>query len=354
MPRGRRRRGSGSFETLPNGRVRVWYSGGLGPNGKRVRQSKTFDTRNDADWWLREAKRQGRAPDTGETVSEYLDRWLRSKRSLRDSTRLQYENHLGHLKRELGAIPVSQLQRRHVEAFVDDMQRHVSKGTKRPLTKATVGKILTTLRSALEWGVPRELPDNVAAKVEAPRHYRQPVRAVTRAEVRAIVAAVKGEWFEQIVRFLLGSGLRIGEAVALDHDHVHDGWVEVHTSKTKVRAVRVSEDGMAALREAMGPTRIRKRDVPVFRSPKTGERLTRHALAHALPRHLGRSGLPRLTPHGLRHATATVMVASGVHMRIVAEQLGHSNPAMTARVYAHVAPESTIGAVAVLDEALVE
>jgi integrase len=322
--------------------------------GKRVRQSATFDIKADAEWWLRQAKRTGSAPDAELTVAQYLDRWLAGKRSIRDSTRIQYANHVGHLTRELGTVPVAKLERRHVEAMVDRLGEHVSDGTHKPLSPATVGKILTTLRSALEAGVPRELPDNPAAKVEAPRVEREPVRAVTRADVAAIVKACRDEWFGPLVRFLLGSGLRIGEAVALNHANVHDGWVELVKSKTSIRAVRVSADGMAALREAMGPKALHPKTTPVFKSPRTGQRLDRHALAHALPRHLKSKGLPRMTPHSLRHATATLLVASGVHMRVVAEQLGHANPSMTARVYAHVAPESVAAALTVLDEAVSE
>lgn len=359
MARARGRRGSGSFETLPNGRVRVFFSGGIGPNGKRVRQSKTFDTRNDADWWLREAKRQGRAPDTGETVAEYLDRWLASKRRLRDSTRLQYENHLGHLKRELGAIPVARLQRRHVEAFVDDLERHVSTGTKRPLTKATVGKILTTLRSALEWGVPRELPDNVAAKVEPPKPERKPVRVVSGEDMAAIREAVRETWLYPVVRFLFGSGLRIGEACALNQGDVDYQLRTVTVKRSKTsdmpRTVRISKDAMAALRTLDQP-RKGKRE-PLFFSPKPNrqghrDRLSRHSVSHALPRILRDHGIEPLTAHGLRHAHATVGLELGTPIESIASQLGHRNPTVTRNVYAHVTQKLADEALDRLDEAI--
>jgi integrase len=39
--------------------------------------------------------------------------------------------------------------------------------------------------------------------------------------------------------------------------------------------------------------------------------------------------------HDLRHWSATVAIASGHDVRTVAGRLGHANPAMTLRVYAH-------------------
>jgi|SRR5579884_3776580 len=51
---------------------------------------------------------------------------------------------------------------------------------------------------------------------------------------------------------------------------------------------------------------------------------------------LGRAGLPTtLTPHSLRHSTATYLMAMGVPPRVIMEIMGHSSLAMTAR-YQHV------------------
>jgi integrase len=139
--------------------------------------------------------------------------------------------------------------------------------------------------------------------------------------------------------------MRVGEAVALDQGDVHDGWVQLRKSKTTIRAVRLSADANAAIHEAIRTAPRRGKGEPVFFGPR-GDRLSRHSLTHALRRDTG------LTSHALRHGTATLMVAAGVHMRQVAEQLGHANPSMTARVYAHVSPDSMEAAVAVLDEAV--
>jgi integrase len=43
------------------------------------------------------------------------------------------------------------------------------------------------------------------------------------------------------------------------------------------------------------------------------------------------------------------MLADGTPMRVIAEQLGHRNPAITARIYAHVIPESQRAALASLE-----
>jgi integrase/recombinase XerC len=52
-----------------------------------------------------------------------------------------------------------------------------------------------------------------------------------------------------------------------------------------------------------------------------------------------KAGLPKLTPHGLRHTFATVGLESGVDVVYVSELLGHSSPAVTASIYQHTRPE---------------
>jgi hypothetical protein len=51
--------------------------------------------------------------------------------------------------------------------------------------------------------------------------------------------------------------------------------------------------------------------------------------------------LPRF--HDLRHLHATLLLLEGVPVHVVANRLGHSDPAVTLRVYAHVLRESASG-----------
>ena len=48
--------------------------------------------------------------------------------------------------------------------------------------------------------------------------------------------------------------------------------------------------------------------------------------------------LPRIRFHSLRHTAASLLMAQGVHPRVVMEMLGHSTIALTMNTYSHVIP----------------
>lgn len=50
------------------------------------------------------------------------------------------------------------------------------------------------------------------------------------------------------------------------------------------------------------------------------------------------AALPRIRLHDLRHTSATMLLAAGVHPRTVQERLGHSDIRVTMNTYSHVLP----------------
>jgi integrase len=71
----------------------------------------------------------------------------------------------------------------------------------------------------------------------------------------------------------------------------------------------------------------------------TNETGSLYASRHVLQRLLARAGLPRRTFHELRHAAASLLLAQGVHPRVVMEILGHSSIGVTMNTYSHVIPQ---------------
>jgi integrase len=52
-----------------------------------------------------------------------------------------------------------------------------------------------------------------------------------------------------------------------------------------------------------------------------------------------KAGLKRIRIHDCRHTYATLATANGENARTISETMGHSDVALTLRVYGHVQPE---------------
>ncbi|MQY04534.1 tyrosine-type recombinase/integrase [Actinomadura macrotermitis] len=120
------------------------------------------------------------------TVSEYLDRWLKGRGSLRDSTKHSYADHIRlYYKPIIGDVPLARLRLHHVERVFeeidelnqtiiqarqsDDLQLRAKVKGRRLISAATKQRIRATLRAALNRAIKERLIEvNVAALVDLP------------------------------------------------------------------------------------------------------------------------------------------------------------------------------------------
>src|SRR5205823_3751657 len=75
-----------------------------------------------------------------------------------------------------------------------------------------------------------------------------------------------------------------------------------------------------------------------------GRPLLPEFLADAFDRNIKLARLPRITLHGLRHSHATHALEAGVHVRTVADRLGHSTTRLTLDLYSHAVPSLQVEA----------
>jgi integrase len=69
-----------------------------------------------------------------------------------------------------------------------------------------------------------------------------------------------------------------------------------------------------------------------------GDPLNKMTIGSQLDRLCKAAGVKRITPHGLRHTCATLMLAAGVSPHIVQRRLGHADIKITLGTYAHLLP----------------
>jgi integrase len=76
------------------------------------------------------------------------------------------------------------------------------------------------------------------------------------------------------------------------------------------------------------------------------------AVLRAVQRSADRAGVAGVTVHTLRHSAAVAWLEAGVHIKAVADLLGHSSIAITGDIYGHASDAATRSAVDGLSEAL--
>lgn len=211
----------------------------------------------------------------------------------------------------------------------------------------TLQRQLSAIRSFFvytgrRWGV-----ENAAlALVDAPRAPRRAPRPVSERAARDLIADAASNpdtpvWVRArdaaVLSLLYGGGLRISEALSLTgRDHPLPDVLRITGKGGKTRIVPV----LPALREAVAayveacPFDLEPGE-PLFRAIRGGA-LAPRAVQTLMQDMRSRLGLASTaTPHALRHAFATHLLAGGGDLRAIQELLGHASLSTT-QVYAEI------------------
>jgi integrase len=358
--------GEGSVRSKPraDGRWEARYHVEVG--GVWKRRSVFGRTKAEASKALRDAltARDGGASVTSakETVSTYLDAWLKGTEStLRPRTFVSYSQIVrDHLKPALGRTPLSRLQPQHIQRVYQEL---LDSGK----SPKTVRNVHVTLHRALEqaqrW---RLVPTNIADLVDAPRQQRAEMKALSPEQARMVLEAAHGDDLEALWTVALTTGLRQGELLALR-------WPDVDLDQRSLRVV-ASLVRIVGQEPQLAEPKSRRSRRQVELSAGAVDALRRHrAIAPSIGfvfarsdgrplsvtttwkrwrRLLERANVPAMPFHSARHSAATLLLSRGVHPKIVSEMLGHSTVAITLDVYSHVTPAMHREAARVMDEIL--
>ena len=357
------KRGNGEGSVYYDERLKIWR--GTVQVGSGKRRHLSGKTRQEVAQKLVAAAleiQQGFLPPNQRlTLAQYLDQWLEqsAKPRLKATTFESYTHYIHkHINPALGSRPIAKLTAQEVQAFLN--QKANSK--LRPRTVQYLHGILrAALNRAVKWQV---IPRNVALLVDPPRGSRPGIQPLGPEAAAQFLSAAQGHCYEHLYAFLLASGLRLGEALALR-------WQDVDLSNKRIRVNhtlehlrghpwRLTEPKSASGRRTVpliGPAvsnlkaqHVRIAEQRLIAGPAwqdygfvfpsaVGTPLDASNVYHQFKKLLLRAGLPSThRPHDLRHSTATYLLAANVPPRVVMELLGHSQISLTLNTYSHVLP----------------
>jgi integrase/recombinase XerD len=236
-------------------------------------------------------------------------------------------------------------------ATSEDLRRYLARLARRRLAPRTAARRLSALRQFFRFLViDGRRRDDPTAALDAPRLGRPLPKLVSEEDAGRLIDAARrragpeGARLVCLIELLYGAGLRVSELVNLPLTAARGErrFLIVRGKGDKERLVPLGERARAALAEYLveraqflpphGASRF------LFPSRGAEGHLTRRRCGQLMKELALAAGIDpsRLSPHVLRHAFATHLLAGGADLRSVQEMLGHADIATT-QIYTHVA-----------------
>ncbi|MBT9605456.1 site-specific integrase [Microbacterium sp.] len=345
-------------------------------NGKRQTfYGKTpLEAREKADAARRRVRNGGPVRDATRSLEDWLSEWTSTYLALSDraeSTKIMY---LGYCRTwiipTLGHVPLASLSG-------NDVNRLLLRMKAAGKADSTRRNCYTALRKALDDAVTEGLLGlNPVHRIRQPGVSREEARFLTTSEVTRLLQAAEGHRYRVVLVFILGTGLRRGEALALKWSDV-----DLEKAQAKLRGSLIRREGRLVVSGVK--TKASRRTVAL--SPTIVDLLRRHRAHQASERlQAGRrwrdgdfvfatsdgapvepqnvlrtvreaarkAGLGHVTVHALRHTYATAALLNGVALKVVSANLGHASIQITADTYGHVTDDAARDGAAKVAEAL--
>jgi len=302
---------------------------------------------------------------TRATVGEFLAAWLTdwAGQNVSPLTYQRYETIVRlYIVPNIGNLALQKLRPQHLQGLYTAIGRNGGVQG-RPLSARTVShvhKLLSrALGHALTWGT---IATNPARAVRPPPLTHAEVQILNEDQIGHLLKATEEREIRPLIVFLLGTGARRAEALALmwkDLD-LDRGVVTIKGSLEQLRAdkLRVKEPKTRAGRRSVTLSpwlvaelrahKVRQQEQrmafgmgrtpdasPVF-ALSNGEWRTPNSVTAAWARLADELGFPNVTLHALRHTHVSQLIAAGADAVTVSRRIGHGNPAITLSVYSHL------------------
>ena len=369
MPK--RTNGEGTIFQRANGLWCAELTIGYDASGKRIKKSlasmdleKLQKKINDEKYKL---NRNIIIQSTDYTVASWVRFWLENYKAntLKSKTYDNYEYALNcHIKDSIGNFKLNKIR-------TDSIQQLYNQMHKRGLSTSTIRITHVTLSQAFEQAIKNELIYiNPCKATVRPKSEKKKVTAMTVEQQQAFINGCSNSTYHNLFIFLLHTGLRMGEALALIWEDIDFEGKTILVNKTA--SVIINRDDGASTRHKTiidtAKTSHSVRTVPLNKSAykvlltqkersgllvfssQAGTILMARNINRSIGDLLKANNLPdSISVHTLRHTFATRLLEKGVNPKTVSVLLGHASVQITLDVYSHVMPQVKTDAVNLLD-----
>lgn len=298
------------------------------------------------------------------TFQDYFKEWIARKAgTVSDATIFNY-GHIfkKHIKgTELARRKIQKIERREIVELHGKIAKEKTAGT--------ANRVLLVIHAVLRTAVMDEIIirnpcTGIPRLQEGTTPARETIhRALTKEEIAAFMKAAKGTWYYNAYRFMLATGVRVGECGALEWGDVDykknvihirrtitknkkGEWIVGHSTKTKTsrRDIPINAEirgilqDQRALYNNFHGQRIEGLHTRMFESVG-GNFIRATPINNAIQYIAKRAGVVYFTVHAFRDTFATSAIMQGMNPNTLKEIMGHATITMTMDLYAHVLEE---------------
>lgn len=348
------------------------------PTKKELKQKREFK--------INEFKENGYTRHKSVSVKNYRELselWLKNhKLEVKPQTYSQTVSELKtHLLPVFGNIRVEKITLPMVQVFVNKIANNPNLGSvslkiilsiNKRILKYAVNLQLLTVNPADNIIVPKN-KKNISQKKEL-KYFETNQLKQFKDYMNKLPNTFRNYYHKTLYDTLLATGLRIGEAVALEWSDIDldNGYIDVNKTLVWSRMETNSPKSMAGYRKipidrnTVLMLRLYKvRQHQCFIEHGYGGKMAEHVFSnglHAYPsreglqktltKHLKLAGLPYLTLHAFRHTHASLLLNAGISYKELQQRLGHSTLAMTMDTYSHLFDDTEKEAVNFFEKAM--
>ena len=358
--------------------------------GKDVKTSITGRTKKEVKQKTKEAEiaflQNGSTRFQASNITTYKELaslwWESYKHTVKPNTQLNVRRLLdNHILPLFGSYKLDKLTTPLIQNVVNKLADKTNKGEEGAFLYYDSLHALN--KRILQYGVVMQaIPFNPAREVILPRNTqkakREKVKHFENQELKKFLDYLDSlnlnkfrYYYENtLYKFLLATGCRINEALALSWSDIDLDNAVVHItktlnykqetnspkSKTSLRDIDIDQATVSMLkqyrlRQTKEAWKIGKSESVVF-SDFIHEYPNNRTLQTRLRTHFKRAKVTNIGFHGFRHTHASLLLNSGIPYKELQHRLGHSTLSMTMDIYSHLSKENAKKAVSFYETAL--
>jgi integrase len=334
--------------------ITIRFVTGYDADNQPIRDKARFPLgtpKKDIDLWVSSQKLKHKQDDSLHlaskiTFDEVCQRFLESKKgSIESNTYNEYER---NIRLHLTGLKNKEVRKIKTKDIQDLLNTKKDKSTRfSQYVKTLLGMIFNY---AIKQGLTASNPAKGAVVAKVQR--KKQIHIISPSKIHGFLELIKGSRYELLFKLLITSGLRIGEALALEVKHLSESAVTVEQSLDSLYTFKIGKPKTShSYRTITLPSDLLKdllqqaKDRFIFEHRNYPYK----AISKELRAVVKALGMPDITIHSLRHSHSVYLLSKGVPVLAVSKRLGHHSPAFTLERYGHLVPEMSEGIAAILE-----